>query len=44
MSGMPLLMLWLRRETRLRWPALLAFGLAAFLAGLVLAGPLLREE
>jgi hypothetical protein len=24
MSGMPLLMLWLRREARLRWPALLA--------------------
>jgi hypothetical protein len=32
MSGMPLLMLWLRREARLRWPALLACCLLVAIA------------
>ena len=49
MSGMPLLMLWVRREARLRWPALLACGLLLALipghrAARLHAGPLLREE
>jgi hypothetical protein len=32
MSGMPLLVLWLRREARLRWPALLACCLLVAIA------------
>jgi hypothetical protein len=40
---MPLLILWLRREARLRWPALLAL-IPGHRATRLHAGSLLREE